>query len=427
METVQFGAYDYIFQGEVFLLYVVLGSDGMYGKTQNNYILVPPSKSGHPMNEEEKVFAQKKTDELVKAATKWMQDLHSEVLVFNQGMWQKNKELWENIQKSNWSDVILEKEKKDAIISDILGFFESQERYAEFGIPWKRGVIFHGPPGNGKTISTKALMHDISKQVNPTIESLYVKSFASYGGPELGIRTVFLKARQMAPCLLIFEDIDALVSPLTRSYFLNEVDGLESNHGILMIGSTNHLERLDPGISKRPSRFDRKYYFGVPTREERVQYSEYWRHKLSKNKKVDFPREMSVRIADITEDFSFAYMKEAFVAALLVIVARQDEKRKARHSREDDLSGNILWKELKKQVQALRDEMDGDNEERTDTSLNMASQFWPAMSGVLDGPMPTQPLEIGNRVPAARVTRVGSISADFAAEQSRPYGMPRYM
>jgi len=114
-------------------------------------------------------------------------------------------------------------------------------------------------------------MHDISKRTKPSIESLYVKTFNSYAGPEYGIRQIFTMARRMAPCLLIFEDIDSLVSPMVRSYFLNEVDGLESNHGILMIGSTNHLERLDPGIAKRPSRFDRKYFFDVPSRNERIQ------------------------------------------------------------------------------------------------------------------------------------------------------------
>ena len=163
---------------------------------------------------------------------------------------------------------------------------------------------------NGKTISTKALMHDIAKRKNPSVECLYVKTFNSFMGPEVGIRQIFLKARQMAPCLLIFEDIDSLVNVAVRSYFLNEVDGLESNHGILMIGSTNHLEKLDPGIAKRPSRFDRKYFFDVPTRDERVLYCEYWRNKLRNNKKVDFPKEMSDRIADITGDFSFAYMNE---------------------------------------------------------------------------------------------------------------------
>lgn len=68
-------------------------------------------------------------------------------------------------------------------------------------------------------------------------------------GPEASIRSIFLKARQYAPCYLIFEDLDSLVSDSVRSYFLNEVDGLQSNDGIFIVGSTNHLERLDPGIS----------------------------------------------------------------------------------------------------------------------------------------------------------------------------------
>lgn len=56
---------------------------------------------------------------------------------------------------------------------------------------------------------------------------------------ERAIRVIFEKARAMAPCLLVFEDLDSLIGPRERSYFLNEIDGLESNHGILMIGSTN--------------------------------------------------------------------------------------------------------------------------------------------------------------------------------------------
>ena len=269
-------------------------------------------------------------------------------------------------------------------------------------------------------------MHDLSKETSPTIETLYVKSFTSYGGPEQGIRQIFLKARQMAPCLLIFEDIDSLVSPLIRSYFLNEVDGLESNHGILMIASTNHLERLDPGIAKRPSRFDRKYFFDVPTKEERVQYADYWRHKLRNNKKIDFPAEMSARVADITADFSFAYMKEAFVAALLVIVARTSTSYKNK-SREDNLSGNILWKELKKQIEALRNEMEG--EDPDDQSLSMASQFLPAMSGIMDRRPAALPMDIGEAHPAF-------VGANYAGQRPEGCynlvypsqgGMPRYM
>ncbi len=269
----------------------------------------------------------------------------------------------------------------------------------------QRGLIFYGPPGNGKTISIKALMHTLSQRTNPTVEMLYVKSFFSFAGPEYGILQIFTKARQMAPCMLIFEDIDSLVNPSVRSYFLNAVDGLESNHGILMIGSTNHLERLDPGIAKRPSRFDRKYLFALPIRSERVQYAQYWRKKLSGNKKIEFPEVLCGMIADITDDFSFAYMKEAFVATLLVLVVNKEECAAAREqanitavrqrlfigsnvmfgdrviisgSGADDPDGRkqaektLLWKEIQKQVKILRDEMEN-NAVQQRIKLDMAA------------------------------------------------------
>lgn len=161
-----------------------------------------------------------------------------------------------------------------------------------------------------------------------------------------------------------------------------------------MIGSTNHLEQLDPGIAKRPSRFDRKYLFDLPTKDERIQYCEYWRHKLRNNKEVEFLPVMSARVADITGGFSFAYMKEAFVAALLVIVARTDEKRRFRHR--DDLTDNILWKELKKQVEALRKEMDDESENIASPSM---SGLWPALNSILDEGR-ARPLDINrNAVP----------------------------
>lgn len=153
------------------------------------------------------------------------------------------------------------------------------------------------------------------------VPSLYVKCFETKcQTPQYAIRTIFAKAREMSPCLLIFEDLDSLVSDDIRSYFLNEVDGLESNDGILMIGSTNHLNRLDPAISKRPSRFDRKYHFEIPGVAERRAYAGYWRNKLVKNENVEFPEELEGVVAQLTEGFSFAYLKELFVMALLSLV-----------------------------------------------------------------------------------------------------------
>jgi transitional endoplasmic reticulum ATPase len=128
---VVFGCYDYIFKGNRFLVYVVEGSDGL-GKTKYNYILVEDITS--ELGQE---AAQKQSDELIAASTKWGLELHNEILVFDNGMWQKNPELWQNVQKSNWADVILEKEKKEAIIDDVIGFFRGEQRYKEFGVPWK--------------------------------------------------------------------------------------------------------------------------------------------------------------------------------------------------------------------------------------------------------------------------------------------------
>lgn len=190
----------------------------------------------------------------------------------------------------------------------------------------------------------------------PSVEILYVKAFTSPRGPERGIRSIFTKARASGPCLLIFEDIDSLVTDSLRSYFLNEIDGLESNHGIMMVGSTNHLDKLDAGIAKRPSRFDRKYLFDMPDRDGRVKYAAYWRKKLESNRMVVFRESLCARIADATEGFSFAYMKEAFVAALLVIVVKKD-KESASVIATNEASDDTLWVELERQLHILSQDM----------------------------------------------------------------------
>lgn len=72
------------------------------------------------------------------------------------------------------------------------------------------------------------------------------------------MQEVFSKARLLAPCVLILEDLDNMINPNNRSFFLNQIDGITPNNGVLIIATTNYLEKLDPALSKRPSRFDRK-------------------------------------------------------------------------------------------------------------------------------------------------------------------------
>ena len=221
------------------------------------------------------------------------------------------------------------------------------------------------------------MMHSLYDRPDP-IPTLFVRSLRSVFGPEYSIYQIFLKARQMAPCFLVFEDLDSIITDAVRSYFMNEVDGLESNDGVLMLGSTNHLDRLDPGLAKRPSRFDRKYYFPNPDFHERKLYSDYWRTKLSDNEDIEFPARLNQAIASITKDFSFAYIQEAFVASLLVIAGENDGGQGGEAASvdpnnselpelvedlslpegNDDLDKYILWRQMKKQVKILRDEME---------------------------------------------------------------------
>ncbi|CAE7218837.1 hypothetical protein CFE70_010358 [Pyrenophora teres f. teres 0-1] len=313
VDDYRFARFQYIWQDHEFIVYYVAWADMLKSPDKVFYILYPRSSgsvtNGHCPE----------TDALILAAGKWTSQLHSEIFVFDDGYWDKSKELWKAVSGSSWSDVVLNPTTKQSLIEDVMGFFNNRELYGAYGVPWKRGIILHGVPGNGKTASIKALMNALYARED-AIPSLYVKSLSTQCNTEqYAISEIFKKARTQAPCFLIFEDLDSLVKDETRSYFLNEVDGLESNDGILMIGSTNHLSRLDPAIAKRPSRFDRKYHFKIPGLEERKAYAQYWRSKLV-GKEVEFPEDVVDVVAEMTEGFSFAYLKELFVMSLLGLV-----------------------------------------------------------------------------------------------------------
>ncbi|TGO23229.1 hypothetical protein BPAE_0139g00060 [Botrytis paeoniae] len=320
VEHVKFGRWGYVWEKMEYIVYQAqYDHPAGFGTLKLQFILT--DKEEDPSAES--------INALVLAASAWTVELHEEIYVFDSQEWVKDKNLYESVQGSSWDEVILNKRMKTNLIADVEGFFNNQALYKKLAVPWKRGIILHGVPGNGKTISIKALMSTLSSRPSP-IPPLYVKSFdGECHGPKWAISTIFQKARKMAPCLLIFEDLDSLVTEKTRSYFLNEVDGLESNDGILMIGSTNHLGKLDSSISKRPSRFDRKYCFRVPNEGERRAYVEFWRGKLGKDggDMVEFGEELCSLVAKMTEGFSFAYLKELFIVTLLSIARSAMEAR----------------------------------------------------------------------------------------------------
>jgi transitional endoplasmic reticulum ATPase len=336
-DRVSFGYFDAEYQDAKFHFYMVRWRDEFFGRGVQQYYILSPKSGVDAAGHDPWV------DKLLLHASKWTSELHDEIYVYDSGDWDKNTHLWKAVQNSSWDDVIMDPAMKETLISDVQNFFDSREVYEEYAVPWKRGIIFHGTPGCGKTISIKALMNALDKRETP-VASLYVKTFTtSCPGEEYSIREIFQKARVMAPCMLVFEDLDSLVKDKIRSYFLNEVDGLEDNNGILMIGSTNHLDRLDPGISKRPSRFDRKYHFKIPGYNERVLYCEYWRRKLEKNPRINFEDGIEQVVAKMTDGFSFAYLKELFVQTLLAIVGgRADDIEEAEELKIVDESTRLV-------------------------------------------------------------------------------------
>ncbi|KAK0660054.1 P-loop containing nucleoside triphosphate hydrolase protein [Cercophora samala] len=314
-DEIRFGAWNYKWQNNHFIVFALSFRDYLLSRVLRFlYVVTPPPVDGAVDVEGH----HSKTDELLLAAGKWTKEMHDEIWVFDNQQWNKDKELYRSVIGASWDDVILDPTIKSSLAQDVGSFFDNQSLYKTLRVPWKRGVILHGVPGNGKTVSIKAIINSLAAR-NPPVPAMYVKSLDGCSHPKIAMQAIFSKARIVAPCLLIFEDLDSLVEDKTRSYFLNEVDGLDSNEGILMIASTNHLDEIDPAITKRPSRFDRKYHFKVPEHALRVAYCRYWHAKVLDSPAIDFPVELCSVIADLTDGFSFAYIKELFISTLLAL------------------------------------------------------------------------------------------------------------
>ncbi|MBC8162381.1 MAG: CDC48 family AAA ATPase [Roseiflexaceae bacterium] len=134
--------------------------------------------------------------------------------------------------------------------------------FSHAGIRPPAGILLHGPPGTGKTLLAKALAHQSEANFisvkGPQLLSQWV------GESERGVREIFRKARQVAPCILFFDEIDALAPPRGGTdqvaerivgQLLTELDGIEGLKGVIVLAATNRLDRIDPALL-RPGRFD---------------------------------------------------------------------------------------------------------------------------------------------------------------------------
>jgi ATP-dependent Zn protease len=105
-----------------------------------------------------------------------------------------------------------------------------------------------------------------------------------------------------------------MITNKSRSFFLNELDGFRENTGVVVLATTNHPKKLDTAILDRPSRFDRKYYFDLPAEAERRAYIQHWNRDLQPQLRVS--ERATPTLLKETVGFSFAYLKELFVASM---------------------------------------------------------------------------------------------------------------
>jgi ATP-dependent 26S proteasome regulatory subunit len=261
------------------------------------------------------------------------------VLAFRGGCWQRDSEIYKAIQAASFDDLVLAGDMAREIRGDFASFLTAKEEYARYGVPWKRGVLFLGPPGNGKTHCLRATIKMLD------VPCLYVQSLkARYETDDANIARVFDRAREVTPCCLVFEDLDAMITAENRSTFLNQLDGFANASGMLTLATTNHPEQLDPAILERPSRFDRKYHFGLPAATERGRYIAQWRERLDPAMHIEDAK-VDALVAD-TDGFSFAYLKELFLSAMMRWIK----------TRENGAMASVLTAQL----QTLREQMKTD-------------------------------------------------------------------
>jgi transitional endoplasmic reticulum ATPase len=236
------------------------------------------------------------------------------------------REVFVEVPDVRWEDVGGHAALKTRLIESVEWPLQYPHVFERAGTKPPRGILLGGPPGCGKTLLAKAIANE--SKVNfisikgPALLSKYV------GESEQAVREVFRKAKQASPCIVFFDEIDALVPVRSSgssdshvgervlSQFLAEFDGIEELNGVLVLGATNRLDMLDPAVL-RPGRFDEIVEIPIPEEGDREEIFRV--HLRSK------PVEKGVnpaKLAKETEGFSGAEIAAVCNKAALAAVRR---------------------------------------------------------------------------------------------------------
>ena len=216
------------------------------------------------------------------------------------GLARSNEKITHQIKRE---DVLLEDQVKRDIFRSIDEFFtEEGTFYKKYNIPYKRGILLYGQPGNGKTTLVKSIAESVDAPVVYWQITEYTSSYS--------IDEVFTLTNKLAPVILIIEDIDSMPSE-TRSVFLNALDGATSKEGIFLIGTTNYPEKIDPALINRAGRFDRAYEIVQPSEQLRLDYLK------KKNIQQFITEEELIQLSKDTKKLSISQLNELYMSVAL--------------------------------------------------------------------------------------------------------------
>ena len=195
--------------------------------------------------------------------------------------------------------------------------------YKKIGYDMPKGMILHGPSGTGKTLLAKAVAKESEANFisvrGPELLSKWV------GESERGVREVFRRARQASPCIIFFDEIDALapvrglsgdsnVTERVVSQLLTELDGIQSLEGVVVLAATNRLDMVDPSLI-RPGRIDKLLYIPMPDKEARKSILDI----LVQNKRIGSDVEMD-KIVESAEGLSGADIAAVMNTAMSLVL-----------------------------------------------------------------------------------------------------------
>ena len=242
------------------------------------------------------------------------------------------REVFVEVPDISWNDIgglaLIKQEMQEAVEWPLK--YQGIFTYADAMPP--KGILLYGPPGTGKTLMAKAAANESEANFisikGPELLSKWV------GESEKGVREIFRKARQAAPCIIFFDEIDAIapkrggdfgdshVTERLISQLLTELDGLEILTNVLVIGATNRPDIVDPALL-RPGRFDRLLYVPPPDRDSRVQILKIHIKKKPLDEDVDIEK-----LADQTDGYTGADIASLSSAAVMLALREHVSKYK---------------------------------------------------------------------------------------------------